>query len=237
MTSEPTASPRGPLRIGFVPGVTLTKWRRIWDERFRTPLEIIDLTEPDQRRAVVTGEVDLAFVRLPIDRAGLHLIPLYDEDPVVWLSKDHLLAELHELTADDLADERVIHDAEPASIELATYSAAVLRVPLSVARTGSRKDLVHRPFVGGEPTTIGLAWLTSSDAPLVEEFIGVVRGRTAQSSRSQAERESRQPAKAPAQTPKRPAHKGQSGAKGQASPNGQAGRGRNVRRGAGRRGR
>lgn len=176
-----------------MPGVTLTKWRRIWDERFRTPLEVVEVAEADQRRALVWGEVDMAFVRLPIDRDGLHLIPLYDEDPVVWMSRDHVLAELDQLTADDLADERVIDDAAPESIELATYSAAVLRVPLSVARTGSRKDLVHRPLVDAEPTTIGLSWLVDADNPLIEEFIGVVRGRKPESSRTQNERSLRRP--------------------------------------------
>lgn len=179
------------LRLGFVRGVTLTKWRRIWDERFRIPLEVVELAQADQRRALMWGDVDMAFVRLPIDRDGLHLIPLYDEDPVVWMSADHVLAELDELTTDDLADERVIDDAEPESVELATYSAAVLRVPLSVARTGSRKDLVHRRLVDAEPTSIGLAWLADADNPLIEEFIGVVRGRKPESSRTRNERSQR----------------------------------------------
>ena len=72
-----------------MPGVTLTKWRRIWGERFRTPLEVVEVAEADQRRAVVAGEVDMCFVRLPIEREGLHVIP-YDEVPVVWMSKDYL---------------------------------------------------------------------------------------------------------------------------------------------------
>ena len=59
-------------------------------------------------------------------------------------------AALDEVTAEDLADSRVIHDALPESIELATYSAAVLRVPMSVARSDSRKDLVYRPVVDAD---------------------------------------------------------------------------------------
>jgi hypothetical protein len=193
--------------VGFVPGVTLTKWRRIWAERFRSPLEGVELTEADQRRALIEGRVDLAFVRLPVDRTGLHLITLYDEAPVVWMSSDHLLAALDEVTSDDLADERVITNADPESIELATYSAAVLRVPMSVARSGSRKDLVHRVVTDAEPTTIGLAWLVSNDHRLVEEFIGVVRGRSATSSRSAQERAGRStpaPAKAASPSTRRP---------------------------------
>lgn len=174
------------LRIGFVPGVTLTKWRRIWGERFRAPLEVLEVAESDQRRAVVDGAVDMCFVRLPIDRDGLHLIPLYDEQPVLWLSKDHILAALDEVTAEDLAEDgtRVLHDASPESIDLATYSAAVLRVPMSIARSGSRKDMTYLPVVDAEPTTVGLAWLVDNEHPLIEDFIGVVRGRTVNSTRT-----------------------------------------------------
>ncbi|MDO5676178.1 MAG: LysR family transcriptional regulator substrate-binding protein, partial [Propionibacteriaceae bacterium] len=176
----------GGLRIGFVPGVTLTKWRRIWGERFREPLEVLEVSEEEQRRAVVNAEVDMCFVRLPIEREGLHVIPLYDEQPVLWLSKDHILAALDEVTAADLEEDgtRVIFDASPESIDLATYSAAVLRVPMSIARSGSRKDMVYRPVVDAEPTTVGLAWLIDNEHPLIEDFIGVVRGRTVNSTRT-----------------------------------------------------
>ncbi|MFD0866616.1 LysR substrate-binding domain-containing protein, partial [Tessaracoccus lubricantis] len=181
-----TAADDGGLRIGFVPGVTLTKWRRIWAERFRAPLEVVDVTEADQRRALVAGDVDMCFVRLPIEREGLHVIPLYEEQPVLWLSKDHILAALDEVTAQDLADDgtRVVFDASPESIDLATYSAAVLRVPMSIARSGSRKDMVYLPVVDAEPTTVGLAWRVDDEHPLIEDFIGVVRGRTVNSTRT-----------------------------------------------------
>lgn len=169
-----------------MPGVTLTKWRRIWGERFRAPLEVIEVAEADQRSAVVSGLVDMCFVRLPIERDGLHLIPLYDEQPVLWLSKDHILAALDEVTAADLEEDgtRVIHDAFPDSIDLATYSAAVLRVPMSIARSGSRKDMTYLPVVDAEPTTVGLTWLVDNEHPLIEEFVGVVRGRTVNSTRT-----------------------------------------------------
>ena len=208
------------LRIGFVPGVTLTKWRRIWGERFRQPLAVQEVAEADQRRVVVDGAVDMCFARLPIDKSGLHVIPLYEEQPVLWISKDHILAALDEVTADDIAEAgtRVIDDAEPESIDLATYSAAVLRVPMSVARSGSRKDMVYLPVADAEPTTVGLAWRIDDENPLIEEFIGVVRGRTVNSTRTaqakgepprpaQQARKSRPAAKSGKSAPKRPRRK------------------------------
>ncbi|WP_158522475.1 LysR substrate-binding domain-containing protein [Tessaracoccus aquimaris] len=191
------------LRIGKVPGVTLTKWQRIWEERFPgIDLAVEEVTLEQQRGRVVDGSLDLCFARLPIGRDGLHAIPLYDEVPVVWMSKDHVLAELDEVSLDDLADENVIEDAEPASIDLATYSAAVLRVPMSVARSLSRRDMVYRNVTDAPPTTVALVWRVDDENPLIDEFIGIVRGRSVNSSRSEAERrtkEAPEPRKPPAQ--------------------------------------
>lgn len=189
MTTPAQPAPTG-LRIGFVPGVTLTKWRRTWAERFRrVPLEVTEIPEAEQRRALGSGQVDMCFVRLPIETAGLHTIALYEEQPVVWMAKEFLLAALDEVTAEDMAEFRIVEDYGPESIDLAVYSAAALRVPLSVARTQSRKDMVHRPVVDADPTTIALAWRVDNPNEWIDEFIGVVRGRTANSSRTAKERE------------------------------------------------
>jgi DNA-binding transcriptional LysR family regulator len=200
-----TTPPTGPdvLRIGIVPGVTPTKWTTTWRERFpRVRLDVTDVAEPDQRRVLDDAEVDMCFVRLPIATEGLHLIRLYEEVPVAWLAKDHPLADLDELTASDLADERVEENVDAATIDLVAAGAAVLRVPLSIARSHSRRDLVHRPVTDAQPTTVGLAWLVDADHPSIQEFVGVVRGRTENSSRSEQERSARTPAVRPDRTPK-----------------------------------
>lgn len=175
------------LRVGHVPGVTLTKWRTRWAERLRDTLETVEVAEADQRRVLVDDEVDMCLVRLPIDREGLHAIPLYDEVTVAWVDKEHPVAAFDEVTLADLADETVLLELDATAIDRVN-AGAVLLVPMSVARQASRRDLVHRPVTDAPPTTIALAWRTDNDNPLVEEFIGIVRGRTANSSRTQAER-------------------------------------------------
>jgi len=196
------------LRIGFVPGVTLTKWSTIWRERFpAVPLEVVEVTQSGQREALDGGGVDLCFVRFPLDTDRLHLIRLYEEVPVVWVSKEHPLAAFDEVTTADLADEDVLGEATPGSIDLVAQEAAVLRVPMSIARSHSRRDLVYRPVTDAEPTAVGLAWLVDNPHPLIDEFIGVVRGRTVNSSRSRQERggdkEPESPKPARAATPSR----------------------------------
>lgn len=183
--------------MGFVSGVTPTKWARIWAERFpKIALQLVPVDESEQRAALVEGRVDLCLVRFPIDTADLHAIPLYEEQPVVWMSKDFLLAALDEVHVDDLAEHRILADHSAESIDLAVYNAAALRVPLSIARSHSRKDMVHRPVVDADPTRIALAWCTDNELGLIEEFIAIVRGRSATSSRTASERKERR-ARAP----------------------------------------
>ncbi|HSN12706.1 MAG TPA: LysR substrate-binding domain-containing protein [Propionibacteriaceae bacterium] len=183
---------RPTLRIGKVPGVTVTKWSGVWAERFpRVRLEVVDVEQREQRQALVRGDVSMCFVRLPIDDDGLHLIRLYEEVPVAWVSKDHLVAAADEVRLADLADDDVLTDPTPHAIDMVSIGEAVLAVPQSVARSQSRRDFVYRPITDAPPTTVALAWLKDSDDELIQEFIGVVRGRTANSSRTARDRASR----------------------------------------------
>ncbi len=183
---------RPTLRVGKVAGVTVTKWRGIWAERFpRVRLEVVDVDQREQREALMKGDVAMCFVRLPIDDDGLHLIRLYEEAPVAWVSKDHLVAAADEVTLADLADDAVLTDPTPHAIDLVSIGEAVLAVPQSIARSQSRRDFVHRPITDAPATTVALAWPRDSDDDLVEEFIGVVRGRTANSARTAQARASR----------------------------------------------
>ena len=188
------------MRIGFVTGATPDKWARIWRERRREPLELVPLTQDEQEAALRSGEVDMALVRLPIDRDGVHCIPLYDEAPVAVMGREHLLTLLDEVSLADLDEEQLVlpHASgwtpsveqltwPPMSpkdaIETVSAGTGVVIVPMSVARLYHRKDVVHRTVTDLEPTKVGLAWLIDNDDPLVQVFIGVVRGRSANSSR------------------------------------------------------
>jgi len=177
-------SPQGAeLRIGKVRGVTLAKWHRVWDARFDAPLTVSDVADDAQLTGLRDGSLDMCFVRLPVDREGLHAIPLYEETMVAWVSKEHAISAVDEVTLADLDDEQVITELHATATDL-VLGGAVLVVPMSVARGASRRDLVYRPVVDADPSPVALAWRVDDDNPLIEEFIGVVRGRTPNSSRS-----------------------------------------------------
>jgi DNA-binding transcriptional LysR family regulator len=186
--------------IAFVTGATPDKWARIWRERSRERLELVPVGEQEQLAGVRAGEVSMALVRLPIDRDGLHCIPLYDERQVAVVGREHYLSLADEVALADLAEEQLVRphpsgwtpDApqlawpamtEREAIETVAAGTGVVIVPASVARLFHRKDVVARPVAHLCPTTVGLAWRVDDDDPRVQVFIGIVRGRTAHSSR------------------------------------------------------
>jgi len=69
------------------------------------------------------------------------------------------------------------------TIELVAANVGVAIMPQSVARVLSRKDVKARPLLDAPDTGISLVWPIDDPHPLAETFIGIVRGRTARSSR------------------------------------------------------
>lgn len=190
MSETPTPVPG--LRIGHVRGVTLTRWRRVWAERFVAPLHVREVSDADQLAGLRDGSLDMCFVRLPIDREGLHAISLYEEQLVAWVSKEHPISVLDEVTLADLEDETVLRELDAIALDR-VLAGAVLVVPMSIARGASRRDLAYRPVTDAEPSPVALAWRVDDDNPLLDEFVGVVRGRTANSSRTAQERAADKP--------------------------------------------
>ncbi|OXR47584.1 Hca operon transcriptional activator HcaR [Nocardia cerradoensis] len=189
--SAPTA-----LRIGYVPGVTVAKWARVWAERFPdVPLDVIAVPQAQQHEALAQGRVDMCFVRLPIEREGLHAIPLYHEVAVAVVPKDHPIGLFDEVSLADLDGERMQDasdlDAVGGTVELVAAVGGAAVMPQSLARLHHRRDLIYRPLTDVDPTQIALSWPIEDAVELAEEFIGVVRGRTARSSRTTGERDRR----------------------------------------------
>ncbi|MET0191151.1 MAG: LysR family substrate-binding domain-containing protein, partial [Pseudonocardia sediminis] len=194
------------FRLGYVPGVTPGKWARMWAERRpEVPLELVAATTDEAVDLIRTGAVDAGVVRLPIDRDGLHAIPLYTETTVAVVPKEHVVTAAEEITLADLADEVVLRPqddtlpwpderpgrpatSDPATtadaVELVAAGIGVLVVPQSLARLHHRRDLTYRPLTDAPGSGVVLAWPDAENTDLREEFIGIVRGRTVNSSRT-----------------------------------------------------
>ncbi|MFD3720359.1 LysR substrate-binding domain-containing protein [Streptomyces sp. NPDC058674] len=192
------------FRLAYVPGVTPTKWVRIWNERLAdVPLTLVAVTVDEAFGVLRAGGADAGFVRLPVDGADLSAIPLYTETTVVVIPKDHVIAAVEQVSAGDLADELVLHplddtlgwEAPPGrpaierpattedAVELVAAGVGVLVVPQSLARLYHRRDLTYRPVSDVPESRVALSWPQDETTDLVEEFIGIVRGRTVNSTR------------------------------------------------------
>jgi DNA-binding transcriptional LysR family regulator len=192
------------FRLAYVPGVTPTKWVRMWDERVpEVPLALVRVSAAEAAAAVRDREADAVLLRLPIDREGLHAIPLYTETTVVVVPKDHLAAAAEEMSVEDFADEVVLHPLDDAldwarppgkpafhrpattadAVELVAAGVGVLIVPQSLARLHHRRDLTYRPVPDAPESRVALSWLEDETSDLVEQLIGIVRGRTVNSTR------------------------------------------------------
>ncbi|MDY7557744.1 LysR family substrate-binding domain-containing protein [Cryobacterium sp. 10C3] len=196
--------------IAFAAGVTPTKWTRAWAERRPDqPLEVFRTTPDEQSAVLRDGRAQVSIVRLPIDEHDLSLIALYREIPVVVAAKDHFIADADSLLVADLADEHLLQDPDAVpewrdvatevregirrplaavrdmdeTMELVAAGVGIVIVPHSIARLHSRKDLVSRPVEDVAESQVSLAWLAAETTEDIEEFIGIVRGRTKASSR------------------------------------------------------
>lgn len=209
------------FRLGYVPGVTPAKWARVWQERHPgTSLHLVRISAADAESALLRGEVDAALLRPPVNRDLLHAIVLYTEEPVVVVSRDHVLAALdadepadpHDLVddvllqpADDVlawagrpgaADAAIpppgrapaqVPETTPDAIALAAAGVGIVVVPRSLARLHHRKDVTARALTGAPGAPVALAWVIEREDDRIEDLVGIVRGRTVNSTRGRSQ--------------------------------------------------
>lgn len=126
-----------------------------------------------------------------------HLLAALDEEETVsiadiagdpvWVPADDVLFTTHPVPGVVPVDpdgnplDPVPTTADAVATVAANVGVAVL--PMSLARLHRRKDVVHRPLVDGPTAPVGLIWPDDRTTDLVEELVGIVRGRTVNSSR------------------------------------------------------
>lgn len=219
----PEDRPPATFRLLVVPGVTVDKWTRAWSERLPEVDLRLEPTEAADAPGLLSAGADAGLVRLPVDPLEFHAIPLYTEATVVVVPREHLLAAADQLTVADLADETLLSPLDDvltwpappctvlperpvttaAAVELVAAEVGVLVVPQSLARAYHRKDLTYRFVTDAPSSSVALAWVRDRHTDLVEEMIGIVRGRTANSTRGRPQDPPAPPAPAAAGQPRR----------------------------------
>lgn len=215
---------------------------RVWNERFPdVPLELLQVPSTEAQGVLRDRGADAGLLRLPVDGTDLSAIPLYTETTVVVAPKDHLVAAADEVTTGDLADDIVLHPLDdtlgwerppgrpaferPATtadaIELVAAGIGLLVVPQSLARLHHRKDLTYRPVTDAPQSRVALSWPEDATTDAVDDFIGIVRGRTVNSTRGRsAAADKAKRAERPERSGARPKQGGSGGRSGGAKPAG-----------------
>lgn len=170
--------------LAFPLGVTIGKWTRVFAER-QPDVELVVRPSADPLAMLAAGEADMVFARDAVADDDRHLIPLYTEDVVVVMHHEHLLTLEEKLHVADLDGEaRVTGEPSEAFMRSVAAGDGIALLPASVAKALRRKDVTAMRLEDGPTSQVGLTWPREGQHPLVDEFIGIVRGRTAHSSRN-----------------------------------------------------
>lgn len=110
-----TVAARGSRRlmVGFRAGIAVTPAVRLFADRHPDVLVDVQRIEwDDQAAMLLDGRIDIGYVRLPIDEAGLRVTPLYTEPRVAVLPAGHRLAGRERIAQADLAGEPLVWHAD-----------------------------------------------------------------------------------------------------------------------------
>jgi hypothetical protein len=88
------------------------------------------------------------------------------------------------------------------AVGMVAAEVGLLLVPQSLARLYQRKDLTYRPVADTVQSGVALVWPSVTEtSDLMDQFIGIVRGRTVNSTRGRAPAQPQRPAPARKQAP------------------------------------
>jgi DNA-binding transcriptional LysR family regulator len=226
---------RPTFRLLVVPGITVDRWSRTWSERLPdVDLQLVpDEAAAPSLAQVDAGLVRLPVDRDTFHAIPLytevtvvvvprdHALAAAEEVTVADLADEVLLRPLDDVlawpdepaasaeSAESPADRPARADrpaTTAAAVELVAAGAGVLVVPQSLARMHHRRDLTSRTVVDAPTSSVALVWPRDGHTDLVEEMIGIVRGRTVNSTRGRAPAPAtprQTPRPSPRQTPRR----------------------------------
>ena len=188
-------SPESALSIGFVTGTAPGKWFDRFAERTGHG-EPVTGESPDPLADLIAGRVDLALVRLPDTRIDgtFHLVRLYDEEPGIAVPRESELTVVDALGEEDIVDQTVFYAPGPdgvvdvravgEAVDIVATGVGVALAPRPLLRRLGSRRTANRGYRDGIPTTVGLVWRVSDDCPVIQDFVGIAKGRTRASSRT-----------------------------------------------------
>src|SRR6202035_2791969 len=188
-----TAAARGDQRlmVGFRAGIAVTPAVQLFADRH--PDLIVDMQRiegDDQATMLLDGRIDVGYVRLPIDEAGLRVVPLYTEPRVAVLPAGHRLAGKEQVTEADLAGEPLVWHADPSTqptrrphpnagylvrgvdetLEHVAAGRGISFLARSATLFYSHPEISYVPIPDLAPDQVYLAMAATRTSPVVDDF-------------------------------------------------------------------
>ncbi len=185
------------LTIGFMPGITLTPVVRLLRARHSgLDVRMLRTGWHDQVEVLRDGRADVGIVRLPIDRTGLAVVPLYTEPRVAVVASGHRLAGKDSVRVADLAEDHLLQDPDAVpewrdvalelregtqrtvpvihsveeKLELVAGGEGIAVIPASTADFYTRPGVEVLPVEDLGPNQVAAAWPAARATALVREF-------------------------------------------------------------------
>jgi DNA-binding transcriptional LysR family regulator len=179
------------LVVGFRAGIPVIPATRAFEARHPDVVVDVQRIEWDnQAPMLLDGRIDVGYVRLPIDEAGLRVTPLYTEPRVAVLPAGHRLAGKEEVTEADLAGEPLLWHADPSTqptrrphpnagylvrgVDETLEHVAAGRGISFLARSAtvfySHPEVSYVPIPDLAPDQVCLAVAASRTSPMVDDF-------------------------------------------------------------------
>jgi DNA-binding transcriptional LysR family regulator len=184
------------LMVGFRAGIAVTPAVRQFAIRHPdVPVDLRRIEGDDQAGMLLDGRIDIGYVRLPIDEAGLRVTPLYTEPRVAVLPAGHRLAGKEQITEADLAGEPLLWHADTntqptkrphpdagyrvrgvdETLEHVAAGRGISFLARSATVFYSHPEVSYVPIPDLAPDQVCLAVAESRSSPLVDDFLAAAQ--------------------------------------------------------------
>jgi DNA-binding transcriptional LysR family regulator len=168
------------LVVGFSPGLHVSDAIRAFTASHpKVEIDVFPLRWWERDAPLRDGRAHVGYLRRPFDESGLCTVPIGHETKVACLPVTHPLAGCGTLALADLDGEPILDgrtrrtSSLEEKFELIASGQGIALVPVSVAGSYSRPDLVYRTVTDALPVETCLAVPESSCAGAVPDFLDI----------------------------------------------------------------
>ncbi|MDC7335264.1 LysR family transcriptional regulator [Streptomyces lydicus] len=168
------------LAVAFSPGLPVAEAIRAFTSRHAdVEIDVVPARWWEQDQPLRDGRAQVGYLRRPFDESGLRVIPIGHDPRVACMPVAHPLAGRQELTTADLDAERMLDvpnrrtSSLEEKFELVASGHGIALIPLSVARSYSRPDLVNIPVTDVPELETCLAVAADRREKLLRDFLEI----------------------------------------------------------------